>query len=686
MKSKKCLFALLVLCAVLSGMFAIGCGNNKVNQGGDSETSSNQDVMTSENKDEQDNTENTSAKEELDVMEEIETTEEIENTEETEKEDKDLPEEAESALKEDDEILKITPSDDSVNNGSGSSDKEVYEAPSAASADNPIVKNTTGSASTEFASGSIPAGKTWYYKVTAEKGYYFCIEDENASIICDGKTYSAEGGRVLLLIQDSETEFAIKNKAKDKKNFTVAVKEIEEFTGTLENPKSINIATDVNKAEKITRDLKAGDEDGYYYLWKATNNGKVDFTVSTSSLEELKFDLIITSNGETVKLSEVTELDEDGTSVTVTATAVKGKDVLIQVIAKKTGNSYPAVKAAFVPRCRVEGTEENPIEISLVELPDSMSNVKIPAGKKVYFEYTRNLGGTRLSVEGTGVNNLKVYQESSSGVLTDNVISLVLEKMTNTMGSGKFVIENTGTTEAVCTLKFEYLEGTLSNPSQIMITEGNRVTVSHNFNAGDEEYYYQWKVPSAGKMKFDISATTDVAWQYAVICEKLEIVGDISDSILESSDETVVPLREYTINANDLETECVFIFKINTYAIDSAINPAGTVSFTLSFEETSSVMHLEDSQSEEVLESESTEEQSEDLDVSEMLESTESTEAIEFTEATESTEITESEEKTECVEELELEEESGENTEQVEITIPLAFRLIRNWCIRLFSK
>lgn len=668
MKNKKKFFSVLVLSIFLCVVFVIGCSNgdndNNVNvQGGDTETGSTQSTDSFK-----DGTEESTGV--VLETEAVESTEEIEATEETETEEKELPDEAESALKEDEEILKITPTNDNVNNGSGSNEKEVYNAPAAATRKNPIIKVTTGKEPIAFSSGEIPAGKTWYYKVTATKGKYLCIEDKDATIICEDKSVKVnDEGKVLLKIPEVVTEIGIKNGSKSAKSFKVSVIEIEKLVGTKDDPEVItSIATNAESARAITSGLEAGDEDGYYYTWTATADAELDFTVATTSLSSLKYDLIITVKDVVAKMSESGEFNEDKGEVTTTVSVAKGDKVLIQIIAKKDGETYPTVeKVSFTPICRVAGSKDNPI-VLVFEEPERMVDVKVAAGKTVYY-HSYGIGGAELSIGSANVNVIykeKTYEPKGA------VVSVPLEETANNREPVSFAVKNTGTAETTYTLKVAFEEGSANNPSQIVIVEGNNIVVNHDFVEGDKEYYYQWKAPADGIMSFDISNTTSVGWQYGITSELKGIADGPYDSVADDANDQVVPTKEYTVNKDD-----VFIIKVCTYALEEPTIPAGKINFKLSFDETTRVETVDAA----IEDSFATDKVVVNTDLDKMQEADENTEFTENTEVVENTEAADVTETEEAVE-----EETLEDSETMEVFETIALRLIRNWCLRLFSR
>lgn len=676
MKNRERFFSILVLCVVLFGMFIIGCnnnGNDMVAQGGDTESVSTQQGDEVSDGSTEKSTENVNG------TEGIETTEEIESTESTEEE---LPDEAEGALKEEEEILKITPTNDSKNNGSGSSEKEVYNAPAVASADNPIIKVVTGTLPAEFSGGSIPAGKTWYYKVTAAKGSYLCIEDESAVIISGGKNYTVnDEGKVLCKMLQSEMEVAIKNTAKKAKPFKVSVVEIEALPGTKDNPDIITEIKTKDEAKALVTTLEAGDKDGYYYEWKATEEAIVDFVVSATTPSAVAYDLIVSVNdGSPVSMSQSGVANDEGTTVTTSVLVAKGDIVTVQVIAKKDAdNNYPAVtKASFTPICIPYGAQEYPVVLGLEQIPGSFA-VEIPAGKTIYYN-SAIISGAEMTIADKTANI--IYQGDTYKADNAGIVSVIFAETTGIKEPIKFAIVNTSSSDKTYTLLFkkEYPEGTINNPVEI---EASNEVIEHNFAEGDESYYYQWIAEEAGTVTFDISTTVNVGWQYSISKDAEE--NAIADGPYYSDAEEVVLSRTYAVESGD-----VFIIKLATYEADVSTMPSGLISFKLTFAVSTNKMVAA---SPSIGGNTDTTAQITDAKVPD---NTESTECIEESIDTDVIELTETEmnsEKSELVESVEneanVEVEADievDTTEKISLLESVALRLIRSWCNRLFAR
>ncbi len=648
MKNKKKFFRVLVglLGIALLSVFVMGCNNS--NSGSDSENlGGNTEVSTQGTVDSEMSTgdsEVVQGTEMSDGTESIDTTEVTEATEETETEEtekKELPDAAEGTLKEEEEILKITPTDDQVNNGSGSNEKEIYTAPAAATAKNPIVKVATGTVPVSFSSGKVPAGKTLYYRITTIKGKCLCIEDKDAYIVCDGKTYNAGAdGKVLVDIKSEELEIAIGNKATSAKSFKVIVDEAP--LGSYGNP--YVVASLPDDGVVVSEGIKA--ETAVYY--KISGVSGMILTIEDATAY--------------VIYKDKTYKADDNGIVTVKLDKADGA-VLFQI-----GNSGKTdAKVYNMNFAYASGSEQNPITLELSTVSGGVTcEVEVPAGETLYYN-SNAIGGTELTICDVTAN--VIYKGTTYAVQEGaEVVTVIIESTGNNREPINFAIKNTGTALAKYELVFTYPEGSYNNPVII----GEAGAYSHEFVQGDEAYYYQWTAQADGTMTFDIGATVDVGWEYSISKDAEE--NPITDGPYYSDADEKVLSKTYTVKKDD-----VFIIKVSTYEAEASATPAGLISFQLTFATTVNTVTATSPNEEkipentEVIENTENVESTENMECTEMFENTESTEVIESTEDIENMEVVENEEK-------------SEDIQTVEVIEPLALHLIRNWCIKLFSR
>ena len=169
---------------------------------------------------------------------------------------------------------------------------------------------------------SVPAGGTLYYSIRGIAGKWLTIEDADAYVIeSDGKTrHDAKNGKVGFTVESAMANeyilLQIGNKGTESKSFTIKLADIK---GTYQNPEKITTLS----GEKS---LAKGDEDGYYYKYKATKTGKIRFYISYTADSDITVQNLTTS--------AVRNFTSDETGAAYIELDVKaGDEVLIQICA-----------------------------------------------------------------------------------------------------------------------------------------------------------------------------------------------------------------------------------------------------------------------------------------------------------------------------------------------------------------
>ena len=169
---------------------------------------------------------------------------------------------------------------------------------------------------------SVPAGGTLYYSIHKIGAKWLTIEDEDAYVIeSDGKTrHDAQDGKVAFTVENAmDNEYVllqIGNKGKESKVFTLKFVDI---TGSYEKPENI---TSLNGKKSLAK----GDEDGYYYKYKATKTGKIRFYIDYTEESDI--------NVMNLTTSAVRSFASDDTGAEYIELDVKaGDEVLIQICA-----------------------------------------------------------------------------------------------------------------------------------------------------------------------------------------------------------------------------------------------------------------------------------------------------------------------------------------------------------------
>lgn len=212
--------------------------------------------------------------------------------------------------------------------------------------ENPFEKHET-----EF-QAEVPAGKEVYYQMYRVDGMILEISDPNAYVIYNDEKYAAVDGKVSLALSTPDTYtpavFAIGNAGTEDKKFDVKLSFLE---GTSGNPFVMGLG-DFNVK------VAAGNEQGVYYTYTATENGTLTLNcTSVTAGVNYDFTLYNTVSSALRNLSS----DGNGTSA-VSITVNAGDEVQFSVgTLPNENNEYPAAdftfNASFVPG---EGTGIDP--------------------------------------------------------------------------------------------------------------------------------------------------------------------------------------------------------------------------------------------------------------------------------------------------------------------------------------
>ncbi len=200
----------------------------------------------------------------------------------------------------------------------------------------------------------VEGGKEVYYQMYKVDGMILTIKDEDAYVVIGEDTYKAEDGVVTVELSTPDTYtpavFGIGNAGSEKKTFKVTVDFKE---GSTNKPYEMTLGEFEAKVE-------ANNEQGIYYLYKATESGTLTVTCLSAS-EDVKY-LFSLYNLNTYAMKNSEEegaVDEDG-KATVSIVVNKDDEVQFSVgTLPNEDNEYPAgefkFEASFVEG---EGTGE----------------------------------------------------------------------------------------------------------------------------------------------------------------------------------------------------------------------------------------------------------------------------------------------------------------------------------------
>lgn len=230
---------------------------------------------------------------------------------------------------------------------------------------------------TEFEANVKAEGKV-YFEIPKVTNLELKIEDENAYVIYDETTYKAENGVVKVVISAPDTytpaKFIIGNSGKEDKTFKATLSGV---AGTMMNPHLLSIGA-------FTTNVEAGNEQGVYYTYTATESGTLTLKC-VSSKDDVKYDITLYNLNTYANHTLSADANEDG-SVSI---IVNGNDVVQITIAAlpNENNEYPAgefgIEASFVPG---EGTGDSGNETIEYTVKVTDNNGKAMSGVKIVID------------------------------------------------------------------------------------------------------------------------------------------------------------------------------------------------------------------------------------------------------------------------------------------------------------
>lgn len=155
----------------------------------------------------------------------------------------------------------------------------------------------------------IEAGRSVYYKISRVSNKVLTIENANAYVIYNGVTYSAKNGVVSFLVESDllasdQILFEIGNSGSTNESFTIL---FTSPTGSKENPKVIE-----SIGEKVTARIKKGNDQGYFYSYKATKDGKIRFYILSDAKKGMvSVDKLIDPKNFIIQQRNTTDTGED---------------------------------------------------------------------------------------------------------------------------------------------------------------------------------------------------------------------------------------------------------------------------------------------------------------------------------------------------------------------------------------
>ena len=194
---------------------------------------------------------------------------------------------------------------------------------------------------------NIPAGKTLYYSIYRVGGKYLTINDPDAYVIYNGRTYEAKNGKVSFKVKNvlasHPVEFQIGNKSASPKSFVI---KFSDPKGSWDNPETVSSIVNQSTYEVS---LAAGNDVGYYYSYKVEKTGTIRFYVTGTAASSLEVQNNATSGGtDGVSFAEESNVktDEQGRKY-IELAVTQGQILKIHVCAEKVNGAYPATKITW---------------------------------------------------------------------------------------------------------------------------------------------------------------------------------------------------------------------------------------------------------------------------------------------------------------------------------------------------
>lgn len=175
------------------------------------------------------------------------------------------------------------------------------------SANNPFV--TSPNYKGKVVTVDIKAGTSEFYKLSRVANRILTINSPNAFVVYNGVKYSAQNGVLSFtvvsnLLASDQILFEIGNSGSKTESFTII---FSSPVGSKDNPKKLD-----SIGEKITVTIDKGNDQGYFYSYKATKDGKIKFYIlSDAKKGKLTVDKLIDPQNFIIQQRNTTDTDED---------------------------------------------------------------------------------------------------------------------------------------------------------------------------------------------------------------------------------------------------------------------------------------------------------------------------------------------------------------------------------------
>ena len=270
-----------------------------------------------------------------------------------------------------------------------------------------------------------------------------------------------------------------------------------EFTITAEYPVGDSSNPDsFNPDDKNTADLKANDNDGYFYEYIVTENGTLVFEI-ISITEGVEGDIVVEfTRGDTTIYKTLAEDGVDGKL----SVEVQAGDVL-SIRAVVLPDSNWNISAATIEFGLYSEPVPGESEDCRLDIYDMESTVTVAPGQTIYLQSYR-LGNTIVTISGAGA--FAVDHNGVAIVPADGAATFAAQG--NMFNPDLIAITNNSAETVTYTIKAEYPVGHASNPDSCNAEDKNTA----NLAEGDYDgYFFEYTATEDGTLVFEITNITE---------------------------------------------------------------------------------------------------------------------------------------------------------------------------------
>jgi len=400
---------------------------------------------------------------------------------------------------------------------------------------------------------AVPAGQTVYCSGRFN-GMIANIFGENVTVENDGKTQAAEWGFAMMEITGGDmfnpAVFTLTNTGEDATyniQFTYPI-------GSNENPEDLFVG------EQISASIGAEDENGYYYQFQSSAEGKLTITMSAENLNGWFFTV---ENRTQNSFGDWHYSDDDPLVTSETISVAEGDTIVVQVNTYNPENMWEHLAGEVIFESSFvygSGTQEDPYMIQGLNV-----DIPVSAGQTVYCSgrfsgMIANVYGEHVTVENDGKTQAAEWGFAMMEITGGDFFNPPV-----------FTLTNTGE-DATYNIQFTYPIGSNENPEDLFV--GEQITAS--IGTEDENgYYYRFEAYVDGALTIAMSPDNATGWFFAVENRTQGSFGDWH----YSDDDPLVTSETISVTEGD-----TIVVQINTYNPENMWEHiAGEVSFNTAF-------------------------------------------------------------------------------------------------------